>query len=103
MRKTSVVAAAVLFVASAALAGERGTIRGEYVEARTAEIFAGGCIMNSEAETAGRQAVMAWRITTGSFDGVRLDGLKVVAAVAADRNLGCARWGARNRSSFALS
>ena len=49
--------------------------------------------MNSEAETAGRQAVMAWRITTGSFDGVRLDGLKVVAAVAADRNLGMREMG----------
>jgi hypothetical protein len=60
----------------------------EYVEARTAEIFAGGCIMNSEAETAGRQAILAWRVTAGRIDGVTLDGLTVAAAVAGDRNLG---------------
>jgi hypothetical protein len=31
---------------------------------------------------------MAWRITSGTYDGVALDGLAVVAAVSADRNLG---------------
>jgi hypothetical protein len=70
-----------------------GTIKGEYVEARTAEVFAGGCIMNSEAETMGRQALMAWRITSGTFDGVALDGLTVAAAVAGDRNLGMREMG----------
>jgi hypothetical protein len=68
-------------------------LTGEYVEARTAEVFAGGCIMNSEAETMGRQAIMAWRITSGSFDGVALDGLLVAAAVAGDRNLGMREMG----------
>ena len=68
-------------------------IIGEYVEARTAEVFAGGCIMNSEAETMGRQAIMAWQITSGSFDGVALDGLTVAAAVAGDRNLGMREMG----------
>lgn len=86
-------AAAFLLVATIAAAGERGSITGEYVEARTAEVFAGGCIMNSEAETMGRQAVMAWRITSGSYDGVVLDGLTMVAAVAGDRNLGMREMG----------
>jgi len=75
-------------LAMPAFAGSSPTIEGEYVEARTAEVFAGGCVMSSEAETIGRQAVMAWRIATGSYDGVSLDGLSVVAAVAGDRNLG---------------
>jgi hypothetical protein len=44
--------------------------------------------MSSEAETIGREAVMAWRIDQGSYDGVALDGLAVVAAVAGDHNLG---------------
>ncbi len=65
-----------------------GPVTGKYVEARTAEVFAGGCIMSSEAETIGRQAVMAWRIDQGSFAGAELDGLQVVAAVSGDRNLG---------------
>jgi hypothetical protein len=44
--------------------------------------------MNSEAETMGRQAVLAWRVTSGAWQGAALDGLTVVAAVAGDRNLG---------------
>jgi hypothetical protein len=87
-------AAAMLSLASiSVLAGSNGTISGEYVEARTAEVFAGGCIMNSEAETMGRQAVMAWKIDRGSYDGVSLDGLLIVAAVSGDRNLGMREMG----------
>jgi hypothetical protein len=82
-----------LVLSASGFAAERGSLRGDYVEARTAEIFAGGCIMNSEAETAGRQAVLAWRITSGSLDGVRLDGRAVVAAIAGDRNLGMREMG----------
>ena len=86
-------AAALMVSAAVVSADDPGRITGEYVEARTAEVFAGGCIMNSEAETMGRQAIMAWRITSGSFDGVALDGLTVAAAVAGDRNLGMREMG----------
>ena len=86
-------AIAVLAFATSLAARERPKVLGEYVEARTAEVFAGGCIMNSEAETMGRQAIMAWKITTGSLDGVVLDGLTVAAAVAGDRNLGMREMG----------
>ncbi len=92
--KIALAAAAVLALgASTMSADERVRVTGDYVEARTAEVFAGGCIMNSEAETAGRQAVMAWRVARGSLDGVTLDGLVVAAAVAADRNLGMREMG----------
>src|SRR5215218_8405214 len=87
MRVPILIAAAVLS-ASPVLAGSTAKITGDYVEARTAEVFAGGCIMSSEAETIGRQAVMAWRIDRGALDGVTLDGLAVVAAISGDRNLG---------------
>ena len=93
MIRTLSVTVAAVFVTSAALAGDHGRVVGEYVEARTAEVFAGGCIMNSEAETAGRQAVMAWRITRGTYKGVALDGLTMAAAVAGDRNLGMREMG----------
>ena len=93
MRLALSVTAAIALSAVALTADDRGRITGEYVEARTAEVFAGGCIMNSEAETMGRQAVMAWRITSGSFDGVTLDGMSVAAAVAGDRNLGMREMG----------
>ena len=88
MKRTMLVAALVGLAASPLLAGGKGTVTGEYVEARTAEVFTGGCIMGSEAETMGKNAVMAWRVDHGSFNGVQLDGLSVVAAVAGDHNLG---------------
>jgi hypothetical protein len=78
----------VLGIALASATAYANPVTGTYVEARTAEVFAGGCIMSSEAETIGRQAVMAWRIDRGAFAGQTLDGLRVVAAVSGDRNLG---------------
>ena len=93
MRLALSVTAAIAISAVALTADDKGRITGEYVEARTAEVFAGGCIMNSEAETMGRQAVMAWRITSGSFNGVALDGLTGAAAGAGDRNLGMREMG----------
>src|SRR5215210_1787215 len=64
------------------------SINGAYVEARTAEVFTGGCIMNGEAATTGREALLVWKVDRGSFDGVSLNGLAVVAAIAGDTNLG---------------
>lgn len=84
-------------------AGGKDSASGTYVEARTAEVFAGGCVMNSEAGTAGRQAVLAWKIDRGSFDGVALGGLAVVAAVTADKNLGIVEiGGARAQAKAAV-
>ena len=88
MTRAMVLAALVGLAASPLTAGSKGSVSGEYVEARTAEVFTGGCIMSSEAETIGKQAVLAWKVNHGSFNGVSLDGLSVVAAVAGDRNLG---------------
>src|SRR5688572_1498646 len=93
LMKYTLVVSALLLAAAGLSANDKPRITGEYVEARTAEVFAGGCIMNSEAETMGRQAVMAWRITSGTFDGVPLEGLTVAAAVAGDRNLGMREMG----------
>jgi hypothetical protein len=87
--------ATALIAASAVpmLAGGKGSVSGSYVEARTAEVFTGGCIMNSEAETMGKQAVLAWKVDRGSFNGVSIDGLSVVAALSGDRNLGMTEMG----------
>jgi hypothetical protein len=88
MTRAMIVAALVGLAAAPLLAGGKGSVSGEYVEARTAEVFTGGCIMGSEAETVGKNAVLAWKVNQGTFNGVSLDGLTVVAAVAGDRNLG---------------
>src|SRR5437763_13719602 len=93
MKRAIVAAALIALAASPLVAGGKGTINGAYVEARTAEVFTGGCIMNSEAETMGRQAVLAWRVDRGTFNGVSLDGMTVIAALAGDRNLGMVEMG----------
>jgi hypothetical protein len=56
-------------------------LRGEYVEARTNDVFTGPCFSNAEVYLTGHQAVIAWKVTEGSFKGVDLAGLTVAAAV----------------------
>src|SRR3954452_10920224 len=84
----ALVGTAVVVAASPLLAGGKHTVSGEYVEARTAEVFTGGCIMNSEAETVGKQAVLAWKVDRGSFNGTPTAGPGAGAPVSGDRNLG---------------
>jgi hypothetical protein len=72
----------------ATLAATGPSVTGTYVEARTAEVFAGACIMNGEAATTGREALLAWKVDRGQVNGVSLDGLAVVAALSGDTNLG---------------
>jgi hypothetical protein len=64
-------------LATASAAG----IRGDYVEARTADVFTGPCFSNAEVFIYGNRAVMAWKVTEGSWNGVDLRGLCVAAAV----------------------
>jgi hypothetical protein len=91
--KRQLIAAMLLSLATAPLVARAVTIKGSYVEARTAEVFAGGCVMNAEAGTTGREALLAWKVDRGAFNGVTLDGLAVVAAVAGDTNLGIREMG----------
>lgn len=60
---------------------------GDYVEARTASVFAGACHWGGEYVSDGREAVMAWHFTDGDWQGVSLAGLSALAVVRADTNL----------------
>lgn len=62
-------------------------LKGDYVEVRTASVFAGACHYNGELTTSGREAVIVWNVTEGSWDGVDLAGVSALAAVSADANL----------------
>ena len=101
MKQTLLTVALVSLAAASLMAGGKGSVTGTYAEARTAEVFAGGCIMNSEAGTAGRQAVLAWRVDKGTVNGVSIDGLSIVAAVSADKNLGIKEIGGAEASTKA--
>jgi hypothetical protein len=63
-------------------------IRGTYVEARSADVYVGACYANSEVELTGDLAVFGWKISEGSWEGVKLDGLGVVGVVKASATLG---------------
>ena len=59
-------------------------IRGDYVEARNADVFTGPCFSNAEIFIYGKQAVLAWKVKEGSWKGVDLAGYCVAAAVLGD-------------------
>lgn len=88
MKRALLLFAVCLLLAVPSMASDAKSLSGVYVEARTAEVFTGGCLMSSEAETTGRQAVLAWRVDRGSLNGAPLDGLVIIAVVVGDKNLG---------------
>lgn len=63
-------------------------IDGEYVETRSADVYTGPCFSNSEFGLLGDQAILAWRINRGSWNGVNLDGLGVVGVAKASGTIG---------------
>src|SRR5437870_4939326 len=65
-----------------------GGITGKYVEARSTDVWTGPCFANAEMNLGGKQAVLGWKIDQGNIDGVRLDGLSVVAIVLTTDTLG---------------
>ncbi len=62
-------------------------ISGDYVEVRTASVFAGACHYNAELVTTGRDAILAWNVQRGEWKGERLDGLRAIAVVSSEDNL----------------
>ncbi|HYX52907.1 MAG TPA: DUF1326 domain-containing protein [Candidatus Limnocylindrales bacterium] len=92
MRKTPLFLLFVFLAASVtAFAAQNPTpaqIHGEYIETRSADVYTGQCFANGEMNTAGDEAILAWSIKEGKWDGVSLAGLKVGAAVKAQATLG---------------
>jgi hypothetical protein len=91
MRKTMFAMLAMIVAVSALVfssQAENVSVRGEYVEVRTASVFAGACHYNGEVVTTGRDAMMAWNVTSGKWNGVDLTGVRAMAIVNSTSNLG---------------
>ena len=75
----------ILAVTALSLAGaapsERARIEGDYMESRNADVFTGPCFANAQVFITGNQAVMAWKVNKGQWNGVDLSGLVVAAAL----------------------
>jgi hypothetical protein len=50
-------------------------------------VFAGACHYNGEVVTTGRDAMMAWNVTSGKWQGVDLTGVRAMAIVNSASNL----------------
>ena len=85
MRKVVVLVAAFLALAASL---EAQQIRGDYIETRSTDVYVAQCFANGETGLTGNQALLAWHVQEGSWNGVKLDGLTVAAAVRARATLG---------------
>ena len=84
--KLSIVLACL--IAGLAISMEAQEIRGDYLETRSADVYTGQCFANGEVNLVGNEAILAWHVQSGSWDGVPLQGLTVAAAVRANGTLG---------------
>lgn len=85
----AVAAIAAWVVSGNTNAGTRSSnLRGNYLESRTCDVYTGPCFANSQVGLGGHEAILAWNVESGSFQGVDLTGLNVVMAVRANDTLG---------------
>ena len=84
--KLSVLLVCIVGGLAASMAAQE--IRGDYLETRSADVYTGQCFANGEVNLVGNEAILAWHVQSGSWDGVPLQGLTVAAAVRANGTLG---------------
>lgn len=93
LKRSATVLATLLFAVvghplfAAASTTKSAVPAGDYVEARTASVFAGACHYSGEYMSDGREAIMAWHFSRGESQGVSISGLIALAVVRADDNL----------------
>lgn len=89
MRRVSFLMAVAIFVFTLnTLAASDARIVGDYLEVRTSDVYTGPCFANGEVNLTGKEAIAAWRVESGSLNGVALDGLAVVAVIKSETTLG---------------
>src|SRR5215472_3516409 len=86
MRKPAILS--VVFATVVTLSAFAQQIRGDYIESRSTDVYVAQCFANGEVGLTGNYALMAWHVQSGSWNGVKLDGLTVAAAVRARATLG---------------
>jgi len=78
----------VMLCLTSAWAGSDARIVGDYLEVRTSDVYTGPCFANGEVGLTGKEAIAVWRIESGYYQGVALDGLAVVAVIKSETTLG---------------
>jgi len=75
MNSLKLTVAACLSLLLLSMAVNAQQISGDYIETRNADIWTGACVANGELNLAGDQAILAWHVSKGEWNGVALDGL----------------------------
>lgn len=78
----------ILAGVASSTAAQSPQIYGDYIESRNADVYTGHCYAMSELNLVGDQAILAWRVSKGEWDGVALDGLSVVGVARATGTMG---------------
>ncbi len=73
-----------------AATGESGPPRGRFAELHSCELFAGGCVVSSEADVEGNYLLRVWQFDEGNFHGAPLRGLTVALLEKGGDNLAVA-------------
>ena len=83
MRRTAYLSILLLIVAISSFAQQPrhdhtgpAQISGDYVETRSADVYTGVCFANGEVNLVGDEAIMAWHVSQGSWQGENLAGLE---------------------------
>lgn len=81
-----ILSTAVLLIASvnAPVPRDPAVVAGQYLEDRAMRVYACPCEWSTDWAHRGREAVLAWNIEVGSFDGVPLAGLRIAAVLVGD-------------------
>ena len=61
--------------------------RGTVVELHSCELYAGGCVVSSEAPQNGRYMLRVWNFSTGGFKGAEFSGLNLAVLQVSEDNL----------------
>jgi hypothetical protein len=88
MRRIIVLGSLMMVVLAMASTSQAQHISGDYIETRSADVWTGPCVANGEVNLTGDQAILAWRVNKGEWNGVTLAGLSVVGVVKAGATLG---------------
>jgi hypothetical protein len=88
--KTKLILALLTFTAATAFAVKpvAPTISGDYLEVRSCDVYTGPCFANAEMGLDGREGMLVWTIREGTWKGVGLAGLTVIAVLQSDGTLG---------------
>src|SRR3954466_3018034 len=88
MKTLIALSVSVLTTFCALASNPRPSISGDYLEVRSCDVYTGPCFANSEMGLTGKEGMLFWSVRDGSWNGVSLKGLNVMAVVRVDGTLG---------------